>query len=396
MRVLDLTRALAGPFCTMILGDLGADVIKIEPLPDGDFIRTWGPFDHGESTYFLSTSRNKRSLALDFRHPGFGDLVRELAGQCDVVVENFKPGVMQDMGLDYARLAALQPRLIYAAISGYGSGGPAGGLPGFDQIAQAWSGFMSLTGTEQSGPMRSGVAIGDLTAGMWAAIGVLGALRARDLDGRGRQVDSSLLGSLVGLLSVQGQRYLSLGEVPPPAGNDHPVIAPYGVFQAADGAFTLAPATPEMWRRLCEVLGLASLTSDPRFVDNAARMQHREALKALIETELARAPRAQWIERFNAAGIPAGPIHALDEVFQDRQVRESGMIEEIQHPTIGRLALAANPLRMAGLPEGAARRAPPLLGQHSREILRDLGLEAGRVDALLASGLVRQADQRGA
>ncbi len=393
MRVLDLTRALAGPFCTMILGDLGADVIKLEPLPDGDFIRSWGPFDHGESTYFLSTSRNKRSLAMDFRHPGFAELVRELVGHCDVVVENFKPGVMQDMGLDYARLAAIRSQLVYAAISGYGSGGPAGALPGFDQIAQAWSGFMSLTGTPEFGPMRSGVAIADLTAGMWAAIGVLGALRARDLDGRGRQVETSLLGSLVGLLSVQGQRYLSLGEVPPPVGNDHPVIAPYGVFRAADGAFTLAPATPEMWRRLCELLGLQALSADPRFIDNAARMRNREALKTLIEAELARVPRAVWIERFNAAGIPAGPIHRLDEVFQDRQVRESGMIESIQHPTIGTLELAASPLRMSGLPEGAARRAPPLLGQHSREILQDLGLADARIAQMLASGLVRQAER---
>ena len=392
IRVLDVSRALAGPFCTMILGDLGATVFKVEPMPHGDFIRSWGPFDQGESAYFLSTNRNKRSIALDFRHPASRSLLQEWAGKCDVLVENFKPGTAEAMGLDYASLATRHPGLLYASISGFGSGGPLSHLPGFDQIAQGYSGLMSLTGTAESGPVRVGVAIGDLTAGMWCAIGVLGALRVRDATGVGQKVETSLLGALVGLLSVQGQRYLSLGQVPRPTGNEHPVIAPYGSFRAADGDFTLAPATPDMWIELCRILELEQLRSDPRFIDNASRARHRGELKAILEERLATAPRETWIARFTAAGIPAGPIHTLEEALNAPQVRAAGMVETVAHPTLGALELLANPIRMSGRPEeNGASAPPPLLGQHTIEVLRALGYDEMRIEELLRDKVVMQA-----
>jgi crotonobetainyl-CoA:carnitine CoA-transferase CaiB-like acyl-CoA transferase len=391
VRVLDLSRALAGPFCTMILGDLGATVYKVEPLPHGDFIRSWGPFDRGESAYFLSTNRNKRSIALDFRHPASRDLLRDWALACDVLVENFKPGTTAAMGLDYPSLAERNARLVYASVSGFGSGGPLSHLPGFDQIAQGYSGLMTLTGTPESGPVRVGVAIGDLTAGMWCAIGVLGALRVRDATGAGQKVETSLLGSLVGLLSVQGQRYLSLKQVPQPTGNEHPVIAPYGSFRAADGEFTLAPATPDMWLALCDMLGLQALAADTRFRDNASRVARRGELKAIIEDRLKDAPREAWITRFTAAGIPAGPIHSLDEALNAPQVRAAGMIETVAHPTLGALELLADPIRMSAAPPGEASAPPPLLGQHTVEAMRALGCDDARIEALLRDKVVMQA-----
>lgn len=392
IKVLDLTRALSGPFCTMTLADLGADVIKIEPASEGDFIRGWGPFDRGVSVYFLSANRNKRSLALNFRDPEGLELIRELALKCDVLVENFKPGATTDMGLDYESLSARHPRLIYTSISGFGSSGPSGHLAGFDQIAQAASGLMSITGTPESGPVRVGVAIGDMTAGMWSVIGTLSALRTRDQTGRGQKVEASLLGSLVSLLSVQGQRFLSLGEVPTPTGNDHPVISPYGNFLAQDGEFTMAPATPEMWIRLCKVLELEHCLTDPRFTDNAQRALHRKELKDALEVRLQTAPRAYWIERLGEAGIPAGPINTLAEALTDSQVRHCGLVEHVQHPTLGDIELLAHPLKLLGLENGSVRTAPPSLGAHTIEILRAFDTPEAKIQDLLRRGVIRQAE----
>jgi crotonobetainyl-CoA:carnitine CoA-transferase CaiB-like acyl-CoA transferase len=288
MKVLDLSRALSGPFCSMILGDLGADVVKVEPMPKGDMIRTWGPFDRDQSAYFLSGNRNKRAIAIDFRTPDGIAILRELALKSDVIVENFLPGTLEAMTLGADRLRAEKPAIIVASISGFGKGGPLGDRPGFDQIAQGFSGFMSVTGTAETGPTRVGVAIGDMASGMWLAIGVLGAWIERGRSGCGQTVETSLLASLIGLLSVQGQRYLSLGEVASPSGNVHPVIAPYGVFRAADGDMNIGAATQDMWLKLCDVLERPDLKADPRFTLNADRMGHRDALRDIIETELAR------------------------------------------------------------------------------------------------------------
>lgn len=390
IRVFDLTRALAGPFCTMILADLGADVIKVEPVPGGDMIRTWGPFDHGISAYYLSTNRNKRGLALDFRHPQGVQLLARLAAKSDVLVENFKPGTMEAMGLGYESLSAANPRLIYAGITGFGRTGPAGHWPGFDQIAQGYSGLMSVTGMPETGPTRVGVAIGDLTAGMWAAIGVLAAVIARSASGLGQRVETSLLASLVGLLSVQGQRYLSLNEIPGPTGNTHPVIAPYGAFETKDGPLNIAPATPDMWLKLCALLGLEPLSVDPRFVDNAVRMQHREELKSIIEAKLKSRTRGEWTEAMLALGIPAGPINNLADVFADAQVQHCGLVKQVAHPLLGTLKQLANPVSMDSLDGDSVRTPPPLLGEHTRAVLADYGLAAAEIEALLGAGVVTQ------
>jgi len=393
LKVLDLTRALSGPFSTMILGDLGADVIKVEPAPAGEMVRQWGPFDEDISVYYLSANRSKKGIGIDFRHPEGLALVRRLALSCDVVVENFKVGTMQAMDLDYESLAAEHPGLIMASISGFGSRGPAKDWAGFDQIAQGYSGLMSLTGMPESGPARVGTAIGDLSAGMWLVIGILAAVVQRQRTGRGQQVETSLLSALMGLLSVQGQRYLSKGEVPQPCGNVHPVIAPYGTFETADGPLNLAPATQAMWVKLCGILGLAHLVSDPRFLTNADRMQHRHALKEELEVALKRKTRMQWTPVMIENGIPAGPINTLADVFADPQVAACGLIQSLHHPVLGELRQVGLPIELSQAPrDESTSQAPPLFGQHTREALADFGFSAKDIDDLLARKVVFQSD----
>lgn len=388
LRVIDLTRALSGPFCSMILADLGADVVKVEPLPAGEMSRAWGPFDHGVSAYFLSTNRNKRGIAVDFRKPEGLELIRELARGADVLIENFKPGTMEQMGLGYSALRVENPRLIMASVTGFGSTGPAGQWPGFDQIAQGYSGLMSLTGSTESGPMRVGVAIGDSTAGMWAALGVLSAVIARAKSGTGQHVETSLLAGLIGLLNVQAQRYLSLGEIPAPNGNAHPVISPYGSYETADGPLNIATATQDMWRKLAECLGLEMLIDDPRFVDNTARFANRDLLKVLMEERLKTRSKIEWSEQLISRGIPAGPIYNLAEVFADPQVRHSGIVEEIEHSEIGTLKQVASPIKMEMLGPYTSYRAPPLLGEHTIEVLGEYGIAAERIAALASAGVI--------
>ncbi|MCB1547969.1 MAG: CoA transferase, partial [Hyphomicrobiaceae bacterium] len=346
LRVLDLTRALAGPYCAMILADLGADVVKVEPTPKGEMTRAWGPFDHGTSAYYLSINRNKRSVALSFREPRAVELLRDLALQADVLIENFKPGTMEGMGLDAETLMAANPRLIYANITGFGRDGPYGDWPGVDQIAQGMSGFMSITGTESSGPIRVGLPIGDVCAGMWAAIGVQAAVVQRQQSGRGQRVETSLLAGLVGMLNIQGQRWLSVADAPARIGNDHPVICPYGTFQASDGPFNMAAATDDMWRKLCTLVGREDLARHPDFADNTVRMKNREVVKAALNERFAARPRLEWVNALVKLGLPAGPIYDMAEVFDDPQVRHCGMVETVTHPHIGELRLLSNPLRL--------------------------------------------------
>lgn len=397
LKVLDLTRALSGPFSTMILGDLGADVVKVEPAPAGEMVRQWGPFDEDISVYYLSANRNKKGIGIDFRSPEGLALVRRMALSSDIVVENFKVGTMQSMGLGYEALAAEHPGLIMASISGFGSRGPARDWAGFDQIAQGYSGFMSLTGTPESGPTRVGTAIGDLTAGMWLVIGILSAVVQRQQTGRGQHVETSLLSALMGLLSVQGQRYLSKGEVPQPCGNVHPVIAPYGTFETADGPLNLAPATQAMWVKLCGILELDRLVSDPRFLTNADRMQHRHALKEELEASLKRKTRMAWTPVMIENGIPAGPINTLADVFADPQVAACGLVQTLQHPLLGALRQVGLPIGLSqAAPDESARRAPPLFGQHTREVFAGFGLGAEEIEDLLARKVAFQSDEPGA
>ena len=371
LRVLDLTRALAGPYCAMILADLGADVVKVEPTPKGEMTRAWGPFDHGTSAYYLSINRNKRSVALSFREPRAVELLRDLALQADVLIENFKPGTMEGMGLDAETLMAANPRLIYANITGFGRDGPYGDWPGVDQIAQGMSGFMSITGTESSGPIRVGLPIGDVCAGMWAAIGVQAAVVQRQQSGRGQRVETSLLAGLVGMLNIQGQRWLSVADAPARIGNDHPVICPYGTFQASDGPFNMAAATDDMWRKLCTLVGREDLARHPDFADNTVRMKNREVVKAALNERFAARPRLEWVNALVKLGLPAGPIYDMAEVFDDPQVRHCGMVETVTHPHIGELRLLSNPLRLDAMAGRSVRTPPPLLGEHSTAALED-------------------------
>lgn len=398
LKVLDLSRALSGPFSTMILGDLGAEVIKVEPLPDGDMTRGWGPIDREDiSVYYLSANRNKEGIAVNFRDPKGLALLRRLAASSDVVIENFKVGTMEAMGLGYETLAKDNPRLIMGSISGFGRKGPGKGWAGFDQIAQGYTGFMSLTGTPDTGATRVGVPIGDLTAGMWLAIGVLAALAARERSGVGQHVDTSLLTGLMALLSVQGQRYLNLGEVPTPNGNAHPVLAPYGTFQTADGPLNLAPATEAMWTRLCELLDLNTLPQDARFIDNAARMENGAELKRLLESRLATHTRSEWSQIFIDNGIPAGPINDLKDVFADAQVAACGIVEQVTHPILGPISMVGSAVQFsADQPQQSVRMPAPLLGEHTIDVLSGYGLTSDEIAELQQAGVVQQEVSRSA
>jgi crotonobetainyl-CoA:carnitine CoA-transferase CaiB-like acyl-CoA transferase len=373
----------AGPFCTMILGDMGADVVKVEPSPKGDLLRGFGPFDTGEGTYFLSINRNKRSLAVNFRSDEGLAILRRLALKADVVVENFKPGVTKEIGLDYDSLRRENPKLVYASISGFGAEGPYGGWPGVDQIAQGMSGFMSLTGQKGGAPTRVGVPIGDLTAGMWAAIGILAALLRREYTGQGSQVETTLVGALIGLLCVQGQRFLSKGEVAEQPGNDHPVIAPYGAFEASDGPFNICAATPEMWSELCRIVGRQDLVNHPNFADNTSRVKNLDALKSELNKAFALDTCQVWTQKLIAAGIPAGPIYKVDQVVADRHFQSQGFFEHVVHRTIDNLRLVANPIKRHGGWRSEENKAPPVLGEHSIEVLTEAGFPQGEIDGLL-------------
>jgi crotonobetainyl-CoA:carnitine CoA-transferase CaiB-like acyl-CoA transferase len=389
LRVLDLSRALAGPFCAMILADLGADVVKIEPTPVGEMVRGWGPFKDGISVYYLSIHRNKRSLAINFRDPRGLDLIRELAAVADVVVENFKPGVMEEMGMGYQTLSEANQRLVFASITGFGRGGPYENWPGVDQIAQGMSGLMSLTGQAESGPTRVGIPIGDVVAGMWAALGIQAAIVQRHATGRGQRVETSLLGGLIGLLNVQGQRQLTLGDTPGVSGNRHPVICPYGTFLAKDGPLNMAAATDDMWAKLCRLLGLEDMIEDPEYRDNAARMRNRDEVTRRLNEKFGARGTMEWTLALVELGLPAGPIFDLKQAFSDPHVRQTGMIETIEHATLGRLELLANPIRMESLQGRSVRRAPPALGEDSMQVLADYGIGRERAEALVAAAVVQ-------
>ena len=397
VKVLDLTRALSGPFCSMTLADFGADVIKVEPFPGGDMSRTWGPFDRGVSTYFLSCNRNKRSLCVDFRNPQGLEVVSRLIETADIVLENFKPGTMDKMGLGYGTLSGRNPRIIMGSISAFGADGPLRDWPGFDQIAQGYSGLMSLTGFPDGDPTRTGTAIGDLSSGMWLSTALFAALLDRERTGTGQHVSTSLLSSLVSLLAVHAQRYLSLGDVPKRTGNAHSVIAPYGVFETADGPLNLAPITTDMWLRLCQLLELPALPHDPRFKTNETRVQHREELREILESRLKERNKKEWTELFVGAGLPAGPVHTLDEVFSDPQVQHCDLVETVEHSVLGALHQVVTPVSSSasgGQPSSrSSSLAPPELGEHTVEILREANFDLKSIESLRSSGVVHQAER---
>ena len=378
VRVVDLTQVMGGPFCTMQLGDLGADVIKVEP-PGGDLSRSMGGaqlrMPGTDNAPFFALNRNKRSIVLDLTLTSSREIVYALARTADVVVESYRPGVTKRLGVDYETLSAVNPGIIYASISGFGQTGPYADRPGFDLIAQGMSGVMSVTGEPNGPPIKSGVPIADLSVGLIATNGVLAALIARGKTGRGQYIDTSLFESALAMSVWESTELWATGNAPHAMGSAHRLSAPYQAFRTSDGHITLAALTPTQWDRLATTLGRSDLVADSRFASNATRMTNRDALTHEIESALASGTTAEWVDRMLAVGVPAGPIQNLAQVFDDPHTLARHMVEEIDHPVAGRVKTLGFPLKMSDTPP-RVRRAPPLLGEHTEEVLRELGIEA--------------------
>lgn len=385
--VLEFGQAVSSPLCTMLLGDLGADVIKIEP-PQGDPARGYGPpFVAGESPYFLSVNRNKRSIAIDLKQPAGAQIARELAARADVLVTNFRPSAIQRLGFDEETLRRLNPRLIYCQVTGYGPRGPWADVPAFDQVAQGMSGLMSVTGKPESGPVRVGIAIADILAALFATYGVLAALYERERTGIGQRIDTSLLGAVIGVLTFQAGRYLAGGGDPGLEGNDHPVAAPYGTFRAADGYINIAIANEQMWRRLAEEVGHPEWTDDPRFRTNAERVANRAAINAALEDALAQDTVANWVERLSRAGVACGPIWSVGQALESEPVRYLGILQTVEHLLAGSIRLVGPAVELSRTPP-AIRRAPPLLAQHTEEVLAELGYNQDTIRSFAEAGVI--------
>ncbi len=409
VRVLDLSRVLAGPWCTQTLADLGADVIKVErPArdgdPGGDDTRGWGPpflrdtngAETADAAYYAGTNRNKRSVTIDIASAEGSELVRTLADKADVLVENFKVGDLARRGLDAATLLARNPRLVYCSITGFGQTGPYRERAGYDYAIQGMGGLMSVTGPSRAeiaddasggGPQKVGVAVADLFTGMYAVTAILAALRHRDSTGRGQAIDMALLDTQVAMLANLGAGYLASGVAPQRAGNAHQSIVPYQVFEVADGHVILAVGNDAQFARFCAVAGCAELAVDPRFARNAGRVRHRAALVPLLAARLKLRPRAAWLADLEAAKVPCGPINDLAEVFADAHVRERAMTVEMPHPLAGTVRVVASPIKLAATPV-RYRRAPPLLGADTDEVLGELGLDAAAIAGLRRRGAI--------
>ena len=390
VRVIDLTRILAGPFCTMLLGDLGADVIKVELPGRGDDTRQWGPpfTPSGESAYFLSANRNKRSLTLNLKSVQGVEILRHLIARADVLIENFLAGTLEGWGLDYDSLQRLRPGLIYCTITGYGYSGPYHQRPGYDFIVQAMGGLMSVTGPADGEPFRAGVAIADLASGIFAGNAVLASLFARERTGQGQRIDISLLDCQVALMSYVASNYLVSGQPPKRYGNAHPNIVPYEVFRAKDGYFAFAAGNDSQWARFCQEVGRVEWIEDPRFASNPARIENRVLLVGLLNELFAQRPASDWIALCEEIGLPAGPINPIDKVLSDPQVLARGMLVDVPHASEGTLPILGSPL---GIPTAPAevRLAPPTLGQHTEEILQELlGYNAAAIASLRKTGVI--------
>jgi len=396
IRIVDITRAMAGPYCTMMLGDFGADVIKVERPGSGDESRGWGPPFvgdaygpyPGESAYFLSANRNKRSLTVNLKDPTGLEIIQKLVQVSDVFIENFRTGVLDKMGLGFEKLKVRNPGLIYCSVSGYGRTGPYQERPGYDAIIQAEGGMMSITGPKEGPPSRVGIPIIDITSGMFASSAILAALLERSESGQGQHIDVSLLDTQTALLANVASNYLVGGEPPKRVGNAHPNIAPYEPFQAKDKGFVLGAANQRQWEKLCDTLQQPDLKSDPRFLTNQDRVKNRadliEALNGVFKIKNA----DDWLDQIQGAGLPCGPINTVPEVFQHPQREERGLVQEVQHTTAGKVTLTGFPYTLSRTP-AETHHPPPILGEHNREILMDLlGYSQKEMDHMSDEGII--------
>ena len=387
IKVVDLTRMLSGPFCTMLLGDMGAEIIKIETPGKGDATRAQGVIKDGLSWYFAAFNRNKKSITLNLRSKEGKDILTRLIRQSDVVVENFRPTVMAKMGFDYPRLKEIKPEIIYCGISGFGADGPHAHRPAFDFIAQAMSGLMSLNGREGEAPLRMAPPISDLVAGLYGAFGIAAALVRRAQTGEGEEVRTSLLDGLISFMGYMSANYLASGELPNRTGNDHPMLAPYGLFRAADGEVAIAPSSEETYQRFLTALDLTHLNDDSELATNDLRMSNRAKVNALVEEKIRVKPKAYWIERLNKAGVPTGTIQDLKGVFEDPQVLHQEMVTEVEHPGYGKVKMTGFPVKMCNNPCSVTLPAPKL-GEHTKKVLVQLGIGESQLKKLRAEGVI--------
>ena len=388
IRVVDLTRVLAGPFATQSLGDLGAEVLKVEPPGGGDETRRFPPFVAGESHYFLGINRNKKSLVIDLQQPAGAEILRKLAAKADILVENYRPGVMNRLGLGYERLSEINPRLIYCAISGFGLSGPLSEKPSFDIVTQALTGALSINGERGHMPVKLGIPLGDMVGGVFGPMAVLAALNERSRTGRGRLIDISLYDGLIGMLGYFAQLAFLTGEDPPPMGSSHPNIVPYGSFPASDGYIIIAVLSESFWGKLCDALERPDLAADPRFATPTLRRDRREEVDQIISEVTRTRTVAQWEERLAAFDVPHAPVLGVTAALSHPHARAREMVVTAQHPTAGELQLAGRPIKFPGAPQRPST-APPTLGQHTAQVLRDeLGYSEDEIDALRRDGVI--------
>jgi len=373
IKIIDFSKALAGPYCTMLLADMGAEVIKVEMPGSGDDSRGWGPpFIEGEAAYFLSVNRNKKSITLNLKDDKAKEIALKIIAKADIVLESNRPGVMTKLGLDYETVKKINPEIIYCSISGFGQTGPYSKRPGFDQVIQGYGGIMGLTGEKGGGPLKVGIAVTDIATGMFAATGILTALFHRERTGQGQHVDASMLDGQVSWLTYQAGRYLASGDVPRRIGSAHPLIVPYQDFEASDGFINIAAGNDNLWKKFCKATDLNDIVDDPKFVTNPKRVENRDEVVAIVSKKIKTKTMQEWLDILNDAGVPCGPIYTVDQIFKDPQVLAREMLVEIDHPKCGKIQVTGSPIKLSETPAEITTH-PPMLGEHNSSILQEFG-----------------------